>query len=67
MEGEKVRLKKLVEHWADHNDEHTARIEESARKAAEMGLKAAAEALRDAAEVGRNVSIHLRRAEENIE
>ena len=40
MEEEKLRLKKLIEHWAEHNDEHSTRFKESAKKASEMVLKA---------------------------
>jgi len=67
MEESKGKLKKYVEHWAEHNDEHTARFRESAEEAAEMGLMEAAEALRAAAEAGKVVSIHLKKAGESIE
>jgi hypothetical protein len=66
MEENKVKLKKYIEHWAVHNDEHTSRFRESAEEAAEMGLQEAAEALRAAAEAGKVVSTHLKKAEASI-
>jgi len=62
MEEEKLRLKKLIEHWAEHNDEHSTRFKESAKKASEMGLYGVAEELKGATEAGRKVSEHLRSA-----
>lgn len=62
MGEEKLRLMKLIEHWSEHNDEHRARFEESAAKAAEMGLGAASRELKAAAETAAEVSKHLRRA-----
>jgi hypothetical protein len=66
MEEDKVKLKKYIEHWAEHNDEHTARFRESAEEAEEMGLLEAAEALRAAAEAGKAVSTHLKKAGASI-
>jgi len=62
MSDEKLRLMKLIEHWIEHNDEHGARFEESAKQAAEMGLGAVAENLKAAAEKAAGVSEHLRKA-----
>lgn len=67
MSDERLRLRKLIEHWAEHNDEHRARFEESAREAAEMGLGAIAENLKAAAERAAEVSEHLLRALELFE
>jgi len=67
MSEEKLRLRKLIEHWAEHNDEHRARLEESAEKAAEMGLGSVAAELTEAAEKATEVSEHLRRALESFE
>ena len=67
MEEEKLRLKKLIEHWAEHNDEHSTRFKESAKKASEMVLPGVAEELKGAAEAGRKVSEHLRSAIEKME
>ena len=61
-----MKLKKYIEHWAEHNDEHTARFRESAEEAAELGLHKTAEALRAAAEAGKAVSVQLKKAGENI-
>ena len=55
-------MRKLIEHWAEHNDEHRARFEESAAEAAEMGLDAVTNNLKAAAERSAGVSEHLRRA-----
>lgn len=62
MNESMLRLRKLIEHWAEHNDEHAARFEESAREAKEMGLTTAAENLRSAAKKAAEVSEHLRKA-----
>ena len=66
MSEERLRLKKLIEHWAEHNDEHRTRYEESAEKAAEMGLYAVVDNLRKAAERATEVSMHLRKALEEF-
>lgn len=66
MFEEKLRLKKLIEHWAEHNDEHTARFKESAGKASETGLPEVADELMAAAEAGGRVSEHLRSAIEKM-
>lgn len=58
---------KLIEHWAEHNDEHGARFEESAGKADEMGLGGVAENMRRAAEGAREVSLCLREALEEFD
>ena len=66
MSEERLRLKKLIEHWAEHNDEHRARFEESAGKAEEMGLGAVFDNLKKAAERATEVSMYLRRALEEF-
>jgi len=66
MSEEKLRLRKLIEHWAEHNDEHRARFEESATKAVEMGIDTVAAELMEAAEKAAEVSKHLRRALESF-
>jgi len=66
MVEERHRLEKLIEHWAEHNDEHTARFKESAGKASDIGLPGVAEELKGAAEAGRKVSEHLRSAMEKM-
>jgi hypothetical protein len=60
--SEETRLRKLIEHWAEHNDEHRARFEEAAEEASGRGLEAVAENLREAAEKAAGVSELLRRA-----
>lgn len=60
MDREKERLKKLVAHWAEHNDEHMSRFKESAEDAAEMGLDEVSARLEEAYERGRVISKILR-------
>ena len=62
MSEEKEKLIKRIEHWTEHNDEHTSRYEESAKEAKTMGQVGAAQGLIKAAEAGKQVSIHLRGA-----
>jgi hypothetical protein len=61
MNEEKEKLMKRIEHWAEHNDEHTGRYDESAEEARRMGLGIDID-LAKAAEAGRQVSLHLRAA-----
>ena len=67
MSDEKLRLRNLIEHWAEHNDEHRARFEESVEDASSMGLVAVADDLKAAAEKAEEVSKLLRRALERFE
>jgi hypothetical protein len=57
-----LRLTKLIEHWAEHNDEHGQRYGESAADAEDMGLKAVAMELVEAHMKTKEVSEHLRNA-----
>jgi hypothetical protein len=66
MGEERLRLKKLIKHWAEHNDAHRARFEESSGKAEEMGLIAVVDNLKKAAESATQVSKYLRRALEEF-
>jgi hypothetical protein len=59
---EDLRLRKLIEHWAEHNDEHRARFLKAAEEASARGLKSVAESLRAAAEGAGQVSKQLRGA-----
>ena len=59
MDEKKQRLRRLIEHWAKHNDEHGARFMESADEAKEMGLHEAATELKGAASKSRMVTGHL--------
>jgi hypothetical protein len=59
---EDLRLRKLIEHWAEHNDEHRARFLEAAEEASARDLRSVAESLRKAADEAGQVSKHLRRA-----
>ena len=62
MDEEKVRLMKLIEHWAEHNDDHSKRFKESATRAKDIGLADVAEQLNLAYTEAVEVSKHLRNA-----
>jgi hypothetical protein len=66
MAEERTKLKKRIQHWVEHNDEHTVKFQESAETAIKLGLTEAAEALIAAVKAGRLVSDELRKAESNI-
>jgi len=63
----RIRLKGLVEHWAEHNEEHRKRFEESADDAQRMGLEDAANKLRSAALKATEVTEQLRKALEALD
>lgn len=62
MSDDNLRLRKLIEHWAEHNDEHRIRLQEAAEEAAGKELATVAENLRAAAEKAEEVSMLLRKA-----
>ena len=62
LDEKKLRLMKLLEHWAEHNDEHDRRFDESAAETEKQGLHGAAKELRKASQKAREVSKHLRKA-----
>ena len=62
MSDENLRLRKLIEHWAEHNDEHMTRFREASAEASEKGLGSVAENLNTAAEKAAEVSKLLRKA-----
>jgi hypothetical protein len=59
---ERLRLQKLIEHWAHHNDEHAERFLESVDTAERLQIQGVAREMRLAAERSRDVSTHLRNA-----
>ena len=59
---EKLRLRKLIEHWAHHNDEHAERFLESVETAERLQIQGVAREMRLAAERSGEVSKHLRNA-----
>ena len=63
----RIRLKGLVEHWAEHNEAHRKRFEESADDAQRMGLEDAANKLRSAALKATEVTEQLRKALEALD
>ena len=62
MNEQGLKLKKLIEHWIEHNNEHTARFEEKAKEAKKLGLSDVAENLKAAARSGAKVSEYLTKA-----
>ena len=62
MSERKLRIRKLIEHLVEHNEEHVARFREAASEAEEMGLSETARSLLAAAERGGEVSAALRMA-----
>ena len=67
MDKEILKMRRRIEHWAEHNDEHSARFLQAAEEAENMGLIVVAEALRQAADKGSEVSDLLRTAIQEIE
>jgi hypothetical protein len=62
LDEKKLRLMKLIEHWAEHNDEHSQRYNESAAEAEDLGLTGVAEEMREAHLKAAEVSMYLRSA-----
>lgn len=62
LDEKRVRLMKLIEHWAEHNDEHGERYKESAEEVKELGLVDASIELQEAHLKSREISGHLRKA-----
>ena len=62
MDEKTLRLIKLIEHWAEHNDEHAERFKESAAEAEALGFNGAAKEMREAYLKAAEVSRHLRKA-----
>ncbi len=62
MSEEDLRLRKLIEHWAEHNDDHRTRFQEASAEASGKGLNVVAESLEAAAEKAAEVSELLRKA-----
>ena len=67
MDEEKLRLAKLIEHWAHHNEEHRKRFAETVAEAERLALDGVAEEMRLAADEAGEVSRHLLKALEHLE
>ena len=67
MDEERLRLAKLIEHWAHHNEEHRKRFAETAAEAERLALDSVAEEMRLAADEAREVSKHLLKALKHLE
>jgi hypothetical protein len=67
LNEEKLRLAKLVEHWAHHNEEHRERFAETAAEAERLALSGVAKEMRLAADEARDVSKHLLKALKHLE
>jgi len=64
---EKVeRLKKKLEHWAEHNKEHAERFRKAAREAEEIGLVDVSRRLREAAKSMEESSALLEAARDEL-
>lgn len=66
MSEEISRLKKLLEHWIIHNEEHTARFVEATNDAIKIGLIEVSNNIKIAAEKGNEVTKYLQRALDSI-
>lgn len=62
MSEDIYRLKKLLEHWIEHNEDHSAKFRQAAEDAAKMGLRDVANDIQLAAEKGSEVTKYLRNA-----
>ena len=62
MEEDKLRLKKLLEHWIEHSREHEQRSREWTEKAEAMGLKPVSQHLSQAVKEMELVAKSLQRA-----
>jgi len=62
MNERTLRLMKLIEHWAEHNDEHGQRFNESAAEAEDLGLTGVSKEMKEAYLKALEVSRHLRNA-----
>ena len=62
MGEDSLRVKKLLEHWIEHNNEHIARFLEASEEAKKLKLKESSHNLRLAAEKSGEVSEHLKKA-----
>ena len=67
LNEEKLRLAKLVEHWAHHNEEHRERFSETAAEAEKLDLTGVAKEMRLAADEAGEVSKHLLKALKHLE
>jgi hypothetical protein len=67
MDTKKHRLKKLIEHWIEHNEAHATRYNEAAYEADELGQKDVANELRTAFTSSKQVSKHLQLAKDQIQ
>jgi len=56
MSEKKLRLRKLIEHWIEHNDDHVKRFREAASEAKEIELKKVADILIEASRRSKEVS-----------
>ena len=62
MEEDRLRLKKLLEHWIEHSREHERRFREWTEKADAMGLKSVSQHLSQAVKEMEEVAKSLQRA-----
>ena len=62
MSQDAYRIRKLLEHWIEHNDEHVKRFRVMSEEASSVGLVDVVEHMRLAADKGEEVTTHLQKA-----
>lgn len=67
MEGDFIKLQKLLPHWVEHNEEHAQKFEEWAEVAQRLGLEDVARRLTTASEFLRKASWELEAASQAME
>ena len=66
MSEDIYRLQKLLEHWVEHNEDHTARFINAANEADKLGLKDVASDIQKAAENAQEVTKYLKKALDSL-
>lgn len=67
MQGDFIRLQKLLPHWVEHNEEHAQKFEEWAEKARQLGLEEVSRRLITAAELFHKATQELKAAVQEME
>ncbi|MGQ9679350.1 MAG: hypothetical protein ACUVV4_01070 [Candidatus Bathyarchaeia archaeon] len=66
MSEERIRWRKLIEHWIEHNEEHRSRIEKASLEIEQLGFVEVSKILKEAARYTEEVSRSLKKALEKI-
>lgn len=67
MSEERVRWRKLIEHWIEHNEEHKSRIEKASIEIEQLGFVEASKILKEAIKHTEKVSKSLKKTLENMQ